>query len=1330
MGNCSGRSDLLDSSSKKVQNADRDTEESFSIQVSPELSITSLHSQPRPQQTRDSIEVSAECEVSWKLDIENPGVGVEVLPTQITSISQNVSGWTILPESLLTVLEAKRPNGRRTGSFSISRSNSRSILRNPGTPIRVYPSQTTTTSSPQTSQIFEVESQGDQNFFPAKATRNVSNLIEQLLKSQMLSGRSHKICLNKSNDKDISLNLKPLSGDSQQSSFSLVMNGVQDKEPITTEQHGNGDSDGLNTKNWSENTDISQIRATIKKVLTHDNRDQEEYLKELNSITRWDIKRAVEKYLRRPRQIQILDFWTILQRLKISIRSVDSFLEGFTEGIEMRRSQQGQEIATSLDYDSFVHALHCVEPRLKCEWVNQFKSRSRSGSLAPLAYEMNYETLIRVVSVLRTSRSIPWKRREALLAIPCLLEHLYNQKLEVKARENIFQNICLGIYTQLTGGRSTFVIRQACLTVAEISTICETANMGLLMKGLVTCLSGSSKPVVSNSAFFSAEVLIASNVQTSSQLYSIIEGCSDAIISVRISCFKLLVNCCKTTFAKSQPADSEFWKVVVNIIESALLRSKFGFEEDSYASFVEFEQEQSKVSLEQELSEQLNQTLQSIALSSSVGLGIVQKIKSRVASFAPNKISNSNLTSSFTNSLFSRGKGLNNLPSIPMSRNVLAFPEGEEISPQCFSADNVDMNQMRDSFSPTSSCIKVIKPSFTWLSSPVVPSNLRNSPGDDSSSSHSSLDQEIVDLPFQTPPGSPVNHPRSSKSTECERNNRSRPGKHFDSDERSVFTIKGMGQHNRRRSWITSDVDDRSVITINDSDCLKLGLYGIDQEAPLRVGWESRKLKLLSLSGPIFDEADTLSPRRFGSLPLMNEFEMMNQSLKSDRAKSTTLLKIPQRESEEGPPRRMSISRSASKSCFEPKTSHDVTTISLGETFLSTAENVKYDDSKSPSSGNEAFKFRRDTNSGLELSARFQELLKETSKADLKREYERISNGKELNYRNFCLVAVEQFKLAWSVDKCKKTFKKFDKGKNKFISAEDFEMAFYEAHTGSEAFWIHTLRPDWIDVDVKEESTSPIVDDEKCYELLKDKAEDWKQRIRALEGLPAIVPRNDTSKFQHFMSRFKGCLKLQLQDRRSQVSRAACDVTARIVEENAELFFPYTPFLLKALYEIIAMKAIKVTRVSANECCIRIFRSVSDTKDKTLLLDSIVSASVNPHGSVRESAFEHVKIYIENLTIGVSPSSENSIQKIEQILKKGIADRSASVRRNALLALGGFLEIDEKRFQRLLLSMSTAVRKRFAKQIGRPDLAPIRKAVRRKRIRRKRTLSISAPIKE
>merc|ERR1719419_1003956 len=428
------------------------------------------------------------------------------------------------------------------------------------------------------------------------------------------------------------------------------------------------------------------------------------------------------------------------------------------------------------------------------------------------------------------------------------------------------------------------------------------------------------------------------------------------------------------------------------------------------------------------------------------------------------------------------------------------------------------------------------------------------------------------------------------------------------------------------------------------------GLFGMCQEPQLRINWETKNLKLISLSEPLSCEVDAVSPKNFLSQPMLNELETINQPSAKLSQANISCLTIARGDSTEFSARRVSISRSASKSCFEPKTTNEVTKISLAETFLPNVEDAMSDDSKSASSRPKPAKICRDMNLATEIITRFQELQRTTTKTDLKREYERISYGQQLNYRDFCLTAVEVFKLPWSVDKCKKTFKKFDKGNKKFISAEDFEMAFYEAYSGVEAFWLHLLRPEWINANNKEESISDIADVEKCYELLEVKGEDWKRRIHALEALPALVPRNDAAKFELFISRFKDCLKLQIQDRRSQVSKVACDITGKMVEESAELFYPYTPFLLEALYEIVAMKAIKVTRVCANECCISIFRSVSDTKDNRLLLDSIILATGKPHGSVRESAFEHLKIYIENLANGANHTSEDSLEDIEKIL--------------------------------------------------------------------------------
>jgi hypothetical protein len=1275
MGICSGRSELHESSSNTDDNVHLDEDELFSVMMSAKKHSSGSYS----VRARHSREVHSELELTWKLTIENPSVEVEVLPTPIVSISQNVCSESVLPEYLLNTFSIKRPNRNRNLSFSISRSTTRAPLRahflsgsGTHTPNRVYPSQTTSTSSPETPVKFEVESQPEHNFFPCKSNMFFAGLIEERLVPQKMSSQAHTFRHKSQENKEfeISLKLHPSSGSSNESMIK-------------------------NTENDRANSHTLRIRTSIDRVTKEDYRSKEEYLRDLNQITCLDLKHVTEKYLRQSGQIQLNDFWAIIKILKISIRSFDLLLEGYIEGIEMRRSKKGWEDITCLDYESFVHALHCVEPRLKCDWDDQL-IRSRSGSFTPSTYEMSNEKILRIIGVLRTSRSSPWSRREALIAIPRLLKSFYFEKVEtsgsLSARANILQNIQTGIYIQLTGAKSCFVIRQACLTVSEISTICSTADMGLVMRGLLACLSAIWKPVILNSALFSAEVLIASNVNTLSLLCAVIEGCSDTLISVQISCLKLLAECCNTGFAKKQPTDSEFWKKVVHSLQAALVRSKAGIEHDFWLNWIEQADEQSKLVYQQEFIDSLNCTLDSVARSSSIGSEHVKKIKSSVASIKSYRTVTPVLRGiPFESTQYCTGRGFNRFLTMPVSRDMAFFPEGKEVSPHNGYIRN--SNLLRDFVSRKSNSSKLKPPLFRFLS-PESPGHI--SEGEPSySSDDSSLNQDIVDVPFQiqTPPESCHSNPRLSKK--------------FDLDDRSVVTLKGLGHHTRQRSLITSDADDRSIITLNDHYCSKVGLSRLDQERLPRVTWDSKKLQKFSLSEPMLYHTDTFSSIGFYSQSLKNEVDRKSNIANiTGMGISAVLVKPTQRDSDLATLRRVSLSQSTSKPSSEQKTSHDVTKISLGEMSHPSLNDLLVNDSKSAITVSEPVRTGRITKSTKDVITKFQELLTTTTKSDLTREWKRISTEQQLNYRDFCLLAVEQFKLPWSVDKCKKTFKKFDNGNKKFISAEDFEMMFHKAEVGIEEFWFHILRPDEISIDKDEEITSVIADEEVCYELLKCKGDDWKRRIRALEGLQAIVSEIDDSKFEHFMLKFKNCLKLQIQDRRSQVSKAACDVTARMVEASPEQFFPHTPFILKALYEVVAMKAIKVTRQCANDCCIRIFHAVSDKNQKRLLLRSIISASVKPHGSVRESAYEHLKIYIENLAKGVSPTSEESMDEIEELLKKGIADRLPSVRTNALLALEDFTEIDQERFQRVFQSMSSAVQKKFAKQIGRPDLVP------------------------
>jgi len=354
------------------------------------------------------------------------------------------------------------------------------------------------------------------------------------------------------------------------------------------------------------------------------------------------------------------------------------------------------------------------------------------------------------------------------------------------------------------------------------------------------------------------------------------------------------------------------------------------------------------------------------------------------------------------------------------------------------------------------------------------------------------------------------------------------------------------------------------------------------------------------------------------------------------------------------------------------------------------------------------------------LVAKFQSLLKSATKEELMEGFRKIDEDCDgrITYREYCLFAVEEAQLPWDVDKCKQSFKALAKkrGDERYMNFKDLQTAFRkQPFPGTESFWLKLLRPHESVGDETSEEEAEIEDLDTIFDLLKNLKSPWGRRIAALDALKKQVP-SERRQFELFMKRFSNPIKVQIQDRRSQVSKAACAASADMVAKRPRAFLSHTPFLLETLYEVVGMKAIRVMFENAHGACLKIVTSVNDNEEG-ILLRAIEKGTLSNRDTIRGPSYEYLKVYLEKLLENPeSKKNESTLTQLQAMVKKGITDRNALARKNSFIALGVLEKVDKPRATKVISTMTPAVLKRYYTTIGRkppPGLLNKRRPIRR-----------------
>merc|ERR1711879_49799 len=117
---------------------------------------------------------------------------------------------------------------------------------------------------------------------------------------------------------------------------------------------------------------------------------------------------------------------------------------------------------------------------------------------------------------------------------------------------------------------------------------------------------------------------------------------------------------------------------------------------------------------------------------------------------------------------------------------------------------------------------------------------------------------------------------------------------------------------------------------------------------------------------------------------------------------------------------------------------------------------------------------------------------------------------------------------------------------------------------------------------------------------------EWTERIDAMRSFTRQSIRlNDREKFSKRIRRFAGYYTYQMQDRRTQVFRVACESIAKLTLNKGRQLIKVAPRLLQAMFDYGVRGKVQIAADSAAQVCLAIVKHIPDSS-KDVILDCII----------------------------------------------------------------------------------------------------------------------------
>ena len=211
---------------------------------------------------------------------------------------------------------------------------------------------------------------------------------------------------------------------------------------------------------------------------------------------------------------------------------------------------------------------------------------------------------------------------------------------------------------------------------------------------------------------------------------------------------------------------------------------------------------------------------------------------------------------------------------------------------------------------------------------------------------------------------------------------------------------------------------------------------------------------------------------------------------------------------------------------------------------------------------------------------------------------------------------------------------------------------------------------------------------------LKDTKATWTYRVECMESFCRQITRGSVSTEQ-FHDAFRGmhlCLTTQAKDRRSNVSRVACECLAKIMTRFKGEYLKYSYTTIEYLYELVRQK-IKVVHESGYNVLVVLLKNCGDHKECKMLDILGREATTSKFVNLQKDCFDLLLLYLTQQSDALK-SKEHFWTKLVKYTEKGVDD-TAEVRNSALRLLA---QIEAERPQMaagIVGKMDKHLRKRY-----------------------------------
>ena len=194
------------------------------------------------------------------------------------------------------------------------------------------------------------------------------------------------------------------------------------------------------------------------------------------------------------------------------------------------------------------------------------------------------------------------------------------------------------------------------------------------------------------------------------------------------------------------------------------------------------------------------------------------------------------------------------------------------------------------------------------------------------------------------------------------------------------------------------------------------------------------------------------------------------------------------------------------------------------------------------------------------------------------------------------------------------------------------------------------------------------IDMEEIRIKLKDTKAPWMYRVECMESLSRqiTVKSMKSDKFHTLFRQYHISLTVQAKDRRSGVSRVACEVFAKIILRWKNEFLKYSYTTIEYIYELVRQK-IKVVHESGLSVLIVLLKNCGDHKEFKMMDILGKEGTTSKFVNLQKDCFDLLLLYVkqQNETL---KSKKEFWSKLMEYTKKGVND-TADVRNSALRVL-------------------------------------------------------------